>query len=79
VLADLDVTTNLHKITASTLLISGTYDRYRGGDEMVRPFLDKIKHVQWVNFDNSSHMPSYEEPERYLKVVDDFLSPVLGS
>lgn len=43
-------------------------------DECVVPFFEKIPQVKWVQFANSSHMPFYEEKERYFQVVGDFLT-----
>jgi pimeloyl-ACP methyl ester carboxylesterase len=31
---------------------------------------------EWVIFENSSHMPHFEETERYLKVLTKFLDRV---
>lgn len=69
---DLDVTKNLGKIEVPTLLISGKHDRYES-DGMTKPFVDGIQDVQWVSFEHSSHMVSYEELERYVRVVTEFL------
>jgi L-proline amide hydrolase len=40
----------------------------------VQPFFDRISNVQWEIFEESSHMPFVEEHERYVDVVDEFLS-----
>jgi L-proline amide hydrolase len=40
----------------------------------VQPFFDNIPDVRWEIFENSSHMPFIEEPERYLDVVEGFLA-----
>ena len=38
----------------------------------------KIKNsrVEWVIFENSSHMPHLEETEKFLQVLDEFLNRV---
>jgi len=33
-----------------------------------------IPGAEWVIFEESSHMPHAEETERYLQVLDDFLT-----
>ncbi|MDE3043967.1 MAG: proline iminopeptidase-family hydrolase [Acidobacteriota bacterium] len=59
-------------IVAPTLLISGRYDE--ATPATVQPFFDHIPNVRWEIFEESSHMPFVEEPEKYLRVVEDFLA-----
>jgi L-proline amide hydrolase len=59
-------------IEAPTLLISGRYDE--ATPATVQPFFDQIPNVRWEIFEESSHMPFIEEPEKYLRVVEDFLA-----
>ena len=59
-------------VTVPTLVINGKDEG--ATDEAVRPFVEGIKDVKWVKLDKSSHMPMYEEPERYFEVVAGFLS-----
>lgn len=40
----------------------------------MQPFFDKIPKVKWVTLENSSHLPMWEERERYIKVVENFLT-----
>jgi pimeloyl-ACP methyl ester carboxylesterase len=61
-------------IAVPTLVINGKDEG--ATDEAVRPFVEGIKDVKWVKLDKSSHMPMYEEPERFFKVVVGFLSGV---
>ena len=68
------VVERVSKITVPTLLLSGRYDE--ATPATVQPFFDKISNVEWEIFENSSHMPFVEETDRYLEVVDDFLSQV---
>ncbi|KAJ7627661.1 proline-specific peptidase [Mycena polygramma] len=63
---------DLHKITVPTLLINGRFDEAQ--DISVVPFFEKMPKVKWVQFAESSHMPFFEEKERYLQIVGDFLS-----
>lgn len=58
-------------IAARTLLING--NREIASDEAVAPFFREIEKVKWVKFLGSSHSPHLEEPERFIKVVGDFL------
>ena len=43
-------------------------------DDVISPFIQNISKVKWVKFEESSHMPYWEEPEYYNKVVGEFLS-----
>lgn len=58
-------------IAAPVLLISGRHDE--ATPAVVQPFADRINNVRWVIFEESSHMPHVEEPERCMQVVGDFL------
>ena len=60
------------KIAAPTLLITGKDDEIV--DFAEQPLKDGIPKVKWVKFEESSHMPYWEESERYNQVVGDFLS-----
>ena len=62
----------VHRISVPTLLASGRYDE--ATPATVQPFFDHIPDVRWEIFEESSHMPFVEEPERYLAVVGAFLS-----
>ena len=62
----------IETIAVPTLIINGVDDEAQ--DECVGPFFDKIPKVKWVQFAASSHMPFFEERERYFKVVADFLT-----
>ena len=66
-----DITSQLHKITAPALLISGRHDE--ATPVVVQQFADGIRHAEWVIFENSSHLPHVEETEACLKVVGAFL------
>lgn len=61
----------LSGIDAATLVISGRYDE--ATPATVAPFVTEIANARWEVFDESSHMPFVEEPERYLDVVNAFL------
>jgi L-proline amide hydrolase len=69
-----DITDRLHEITVPTLLISGRYDE--ATPAIVETIHRSIPGSEWVLFENSSHLPHVEETERYLQVVDRFLTRV---
>ncbi len=69
---DWSIVDRLPRITAPTLLVSGRYDEATRA--CVQPFADAVPGATWVVFDESSHLPHVEEPERYLQVVGDFLA-----
>ena len=71
-LRDWSVVDRVHFITAPTLLLSGRYDE--ATPATVQPFFDHIPDVRWEIFENSSHMPFIEEPERYQRVVEAFFN-----
>ncbi|KAI0335534.1 prolyl aminopeptidase-2 [Cubamyces sp. BRFM 1775] len=60
-----------HKINVPTLLLNGAYDE--AADSSVMPFFKLIPKVKWFTFAESSHMPHWEEREKYMKLVADFL------
>ncbi|KAF8155877.1 Alpha/Beta hydrolase protein [Crassisporium funariophilum] len=61
----------LHRIPYPTLLISSPTDEIQ--ECAVLPFFLNIPKVKWVELQNSSHLAMFEEPERYFKVILDFL------
>jgi L-proline amide hydrolase len=73
-LSDWDITDRLAEIDVPTLVISGRYDE--ATPAVVEPIAKGIPGATWVLFEDSSHMPHVEEPERYLKVVESFLAGV---
>jgi proline-specific peptidase len=73
-LRDWDITGRLDEIDLPTLVTSGRHDE-------CTPRQAEIVHrgiagSEWVVFENGSHMQFAEEPERYLGVLDDFLTRV---
>lgn len=70
-LKDWSVIDRLHAIDVPVLLISGRHDE--AAPEVVQPFADRIKDVEWIIFENSSHMPHVEERAACMEVVADFL------
>lgn len=71
-LRDWDVTASLAKIDVPVLLVSGRYDEVAppAVEELYRGLPD----ATWVLFEESSHMPHLEEPDRFVEVVSGFLA-----
>jgi proline-specific peptidase len=76
-LADWDITDRLGEISVPTLVTSGRYDEAtpRIAEQVHRG----IPGSEWVVFEESAHSAFIEEPERYLSVLDAFLSRVEGA
>lgn len=73
-LKDWDITSRLGEIHLPTLLISGRYDE--ATPRIVEQVHAGIPGSEWVLFEQSSHLPHVEEPERFLSVVNQFLARV---
>ena len=70
-LKDWDVTPRLGEIELPTLIISGAHDE--ATPLISRTVHEGIRGSEWVMFEDSSHMPHVEEPERFLDVVGSWL------
>ncbi|KAI8630089.1 Alpha/Beta hydrolase protein [Xylariaceae sp. FL1651] len=64
-----------HKIEVETLLLNGQYNE--ATDVCVRPWFSSIPKVRWVTIENASHMCHWEQRQRYIQLVGNFLSPIL--
>jgi proline iminopeptidase len=71
--ADLDLTPRLASFDFPTLVITGRYDMNVAPVTAWR-IAHAIPHAQFVVFEKSGHLPSYEEPERYQAVLTRFLN-----
>ncbi|MHA1560591.1 MAG: alpha/beta fold hydrolase [Promethearchaeota archaeon] len=60
------------QIKAPTLIMTGLYDR-NVGIELSRDFACKIPNSKLVIFEKSAHFPDIEEPEKYAKIVKEFI------
>lgn len=72
-IAKVDMTANLAKFACPTMVITGRYDMN------VAPLTawniyKAIPGAKFVVFAKSGHLPSYEEPDKYVQVVDAFLT-----
>jgi L-proline amide hydrolase len=70
-LKDWDITPRLGGITVPTLVISGAYDE--ATPLIARTVHESIPGSEWVLFEESSHTPHVEEPERFQQVVGDWM------
>ena len=69
----LDLTPSLAKITCPTLVITGRYDMNVAPLTAWRMY-KAIPGATISFFEKSGHLPSYEEPDKYVQVVDAFLT-----
>ncbi len=67
-----DLTAELPKFKFPTLVITGRYDMNVAPLTAWRMY-KAIPGAKLVIFAKSGHLPSYEEPDRYVQVVDSFL------
>ena len=72
-IADIDLTAELPKIKAPTLVITGRYDMNVAPLTAWRMY-KAIPGAKIEIFAKSGHLPYYEEPEKYAQVVDGFLN-----
>jgi L-proline amide hydrolase len=73
-LRDWDITPRLGEIKLPALVVTGTYDLIP--PDVARDLDARLPDSRLALFENSSHMPFVEEPERFLDVVDGFLADV---
>ncbi|PWC10581.1 alpha/beta hydrolase [Brenneria roseae subsp. americana] len=73
---DWSIIDRLCAIAVPTLLISGRYDE--AAPEVVAPFAEHIRDVEWIIFEQSSHMPHVEERAACMAAVNDFLTRKLS-
>jgi proline-specific peptidase len=69
-----DMTPHLGEIGVPTLVLGGRHDGLTGGQEEV--LAAGIPGAEMIRFEESSHYPHAEEPERFRSVVDGFLTRV---
>lgn len=70
------VVDRLSLIEAPTLLITGRYDEVT--PVACEPFLEVIKNVHRETFEESSHMPHVEQPEKFDAAIQKFLTGLLS-
>ena len=67
---DFDITERLGEIEVPVLLVSGAHDEVR--PSVVAAMHERLRDSEWELFEDSSHMPHLEEPERFRTVVERF-------
>lgn len=67
-----DVRDQLSEIETPTLVLSGEYDEIE--PSIARDIADRIPNSTLHVFEESSHMPYWEEPEAHYEVVESFLT-----
>jgi proline iminopeptidase len=70
---NLDLTAALPKFNFPTLVITGRYDMNVAPLTAWR-MAKAIPGAKFVPFEESGHLPSYEEPDKYVEVVNAFLA-----
>lgn len=70
---NLDFTAALAKFTCPTLVITGRYDMNVAPLTAWRMY-KSIPGARLEIFEKSGHLPSYEEPDKYVQVVNSFLN-----
>jgi L-proline amide hydrolase len=73
-LREWDITARLGEIDVPVLLLSGRHDE--ATPRIVGEIHERIPHSEWVLFEESSHTPHLEEPDRFLAAVEAFLERV---
>ncbi|GKZ75552.1 hypothetical protein AnigIFM56816_000207 [Aspergillus niger] len=70
-LKDWSALDHIHRIQVPTLVINGKYDEAQ--DSAVEPLFWGIDKVKWITLSEGSHCPQFDDREKYLQVVDEFL------
>jgi pimeloyl-ACP methyl ester carboxylesterase len=71
-LGNWSVLDSLAEITVPVLLLNGKYDEAQ--DSCLSAFFVRLRKVQWVQFSESARMSHFEERERFMKIVGEFLA-----
>ncbi|XP_006457413.1 hypothetical protein AGABI2DRAFT_181630 [Agaricus bisporus var. bisporus H97] len=72
IVKDWSIIDRLHLVRPPTFVVNGRKDLSQ--DFVVKPFFERIQKVKWVTLEHSSHSPFFEERERYMQLVAEFLS-----
>ncbi|KAI0315146.1 Alpha/Beta hydrolase protein, partial [Amylostereum chailletii] len=71
VVKDWTIIDRLHAVRVPTLVINGRLDYEQ--DFVVAPLFENIPKAKWVTFEKSSHMPFWEERDRYMWLIEGYL------
>jgi L-proline amide hydrolase len=66
-----DITPRLGEVRVPVLVVSGEFDE--ATPAVVRPIVAAIPDVRWELIEGASHTPHIERPERFGRVVEEFL------
>ncbi|TDL75834.1 alpha/beta fold hydrolase [Rhodococcus qingshengii] len=69
-----DCTSRLHEISCPTLFTCGRYDE--ATPESTEYFSSLVPNGQFHVFENSAHLPYFEEKDEFLRVVGNFLNKI---
>ncbi len=72
ILQNWDIESRLSEIDLPTLILSGVYDE--STIAINQHLQQSIRGSEWVLFEHSAHTPHLEETNKYLQVLDNFLS-----
>jgi L-proline amide hydrolase len=67
-----DITPRLGDVRVPVLVISGEHDE--ATPAVVRPLVDALPDARWELIEGASHSTHLEQPERFLELVETFLS-----
>lgn len=70
---DIRLLDRVFKIKSPCLILVGLHDR-NVGIELCRDFASRIRDSKLVIFEDSAHFPHMEEPDKYIKEINFFLS-----
>jgi L-proline amide hydrolase len=73
-LRDWDIKSRLGEVAVEVLLVSGGHDEV--APAAVRELHEGLPGSRWELFEEASHMPHVEEPERFLDLVNKFLDDI---
>ncbi|CAA7270032.1 unnamed protein product [Cyclocybe aegerita] len=71
-LKDWDIIDILHRIQAPTLIVGAPNDEVQ--EPALLPWFLHVPKIKWVELANSTHLGMYEEEDRYLHIVQNFLT-----
>jgi L-proline amide hydrolase len=71
-LRDWDITPRLDEIAVPVLVISGEHDE--ATPDVIRPLVESLRDARWELFEDASHSPHLEQPQRFLDLVEAFLA-----
>lgn len=74
-LRDWSVTERLHEIECPTLVINGEYDEI--APELGADMAENIPNAQFVEIEEASHLPTWEQRETHTATVSEFLESVI--